>query len=129
MKFRIGFQKTLIVVFLSLLFISPVSAVELGGGLLKNAQEASGYEVATRLTFAERLGQVVQVALSFVGIIFLALTVYAGFLWMTARGESDKIDKAKEILKASIIGLVITLGAYSIAAFIVPAIMAVQGTP
>jgi len=49
--------------------------------------------------------------------------VYAGYLWMTARGESDQVDKAKKIIVQSIIGLVITVGAYSITAFVVPALL------
>lgn len=64
------------------------------------------------------VGLVIKTILSLVGTIFLALTVYAGILWMTAAGREDQIEKAKEILKATVIGLVITLAAYAITAFV-----------
>ena len=70
-------------------------------------------------------------ALSLVGLIFLILMVYAGYLWMTARGEEEQIKKAQKIITSSIIGLIITVGAYSITAFVVPQILerTVEGAP
>ncbi|PIR76537.1 MAG: hypothetical protein COU32_01585 [Candidatus Magasanikbacteria bacterium CG10_big_fil_rev_8_21_14_0_10_42_10] len=120
--------KRLIVFSVSLAFflgvVSNAYAIDLGGNYIKNAATKAGYaENTTDTTFAETLGVVVQTALSFVGIIFLSLMVYAGFLWMTARGETDQVDKAKKIIIQSMIGLIITVGAYSITAFIVPIIL------
>ena len=104
--------------------VSHAYAIDLGSNIAKNAAQKAGYDGQTsETTFAETLGLVVQTALSFVGIIFLSLMVYAGYLWMTARGESDQVDKAKKIIIQSIVGLAITVGAYSITAFIVPAIL------
>ena len=40
------------------------------------------------------IGVVIETALGIVSLLFLILMVYAGFTWMTARGEQDKIDKA-----------------------------------
>ncbi len=106
--------------------VSHAYAIDLGDNLVKNAADKAGYDAAktSDTTFAETLGLVIQTALSFVGIIFLSLMTYAGFLWMTARGESDQVDKAKKMIVQSIIGLGITVGAYSITAFVVPAILA-----
>lgn len=64
------------------------------------------------------VGTVVNAALSLVGLIFLVLMVYAGFTWMLAQGDEGKIDKSKEIIKACIIGLVITASAYAITFFV-----------
>lgn len=58
------------------------------------------------------------------GALFLVLIIYAGFLWMTAGGESKQVDKAKSILINSTIGLIITLAAYAITNFIFDAITA-----
>ena len=117
-------------IILGLLLFSFVSAgavyaIDLGGGLTRKAASQAGYSGTTsETTFSEILGKVVQAALSFVGVIFLSLTIYGGFLWMLARGEEAKIDKAKDIVKGAVIGLVITVGAYSITAFVVPKILA-----
>lgn len=59
-------------------------------------------------------GRAINVALSMVGLIFLVLMVYSGFLWMTARGEEDQVNKAKSIIKGTIVGLVLVLSAYAI---------------
>ena len=64
------------------------------------------------------VGTGINTALTLVGLIFLILMVYAGFLWMTARGESDQVDKAQKIITGSVIGLVIVLSAYAITVFV-----------
>ena len=66
----------------------------------------------------EIIGRIINIALSFLGIIILSLMIYAGFLWMTSGGEEEKIRQAKGILKNAIIGLLITLSAWGITVFI-----------
>ena len=57
--------------------------------------------------------------LSFTGTLFLALTIYAGILWMTASGNEEQVTKATGIIKMAVIGLIICMAAYSITYFIV----------
>ncbi|NQV90508.1 hypothetical protein HQ487_03835 [Candidatus Uhrbacteria bacterium] len=64
------------------------------------------------------IARVIRVALTVVGIIFVCLVIYAGFLYLLARGEVEPIKKAKKVLQQSIIGLFIIFSAYSIASFI-----------
>jgi small-conductance mechanosensitive channel len=52
--------------------------------------------------------------LGFLGIIFLFLTIAAGFKWMTANGNEEEVKKAKNSMKNAIIGLVIVIAAYAI---------------
>lgn len=59
-------------------------------------------------------GTVINTALSLVGLIFLILMVYGGYLWMTARGEESQIEKAQNIIRSAIIGIVIVMSAYAI---------------
>lgn len=68
------------------------------------------------------VGNIIRVALSLLGIIVLCLIVYAGFIWMTAGGDSKKVDTAKSILKNAVIGAIILFLAYSISAFIIKAV-------
>lgn len=65
-----------------------------------------------------RVGQIIGIVLSFVGVIFLVLTIYAGIMWMTAAGNSQQVEKAKGMLINSIIGLVVIFAAYAITAFV-----------
>ena len=53
------------------------------------------------------IARIINIALGFLGIIAVILIIYAGWLWMTAGGEADKIDRAKRILTGAIIGLII----------------------
>lgn len=69
-------------------------------------------------TVPQIIGDVVGVLLSLLGIIFFLLVLYAGFLWMTALGSQEKATKAKDILEAAIIGLLIVLAAYAITKFV-----------
>ena len=63
-------------------------------------------------------GQLVGAVLAFICVIFLILIIFAGFTWMTSSGNEQKVDKAKNLITSSIIGLVIILAAYAITAFI-----------
>lgn len=79
------------------------------------------------------IGGAIELFLAFLGIIALLLFLYAGFLWMTAGGDSGQIDKAKSYMKNAVVGLVIVLASYIITEFIVKQIntqlRAVQGPP
>lgn len=63
-------------------------------------------------------GQLVGALLSFIGVVFMVLIIAAGLMWMTSGGNQSKVDKAKDLMIAAIIGLVIVLSAYAITAFI-----------
>lgn len=85
------------------------------GGLTEKIAEGSGYDTsADEYTLSETIGRIIKIALSFIGTIFFALTVYAGFLWMTARGNDEQVGKAVGIIKTGIIGMIIILAAYGI---------------
>jgi hypothetical protein len=60
-----------------------------------------------------------------VGIPVVALAiVYSGFLFVFARGNTEKLGKAKDTLLYSIIGAAILLGAWSIAKLISATVLA-----
>lgn len=65
------------------------------------------------------IARVINIAFGFLGIIAVILVIYAGFLWMTAHGNEDQVKKAKLILRNAVIGLVIILSAWGIAAFVI----------
>jgi len=113
---------------------TPAEAVDIGGGdsgLLSNAAEEAGYknenEEVNRTAFAEQVGQIIEAAMSFLGIIFTALMVYGGFLWMTSRGNEDQVDKAQRIITSAVIGLIIAVGAFSISDWAVRTLLGLLG--
>jgi hypothetical protein len=108
-------------------FAFPVNAASLqnafgqGSNLEKVAGlEGAGYKTTDTTNTPEKIiSTIINVVLGFLGVIFLFLIIYAGFMWMTARGNEQQLDKAKDTLTAAIIGLIIIASAYAISYFVV----------
>jgi hypothetical protein len=69
------------------------------------------------------IGSIISVALGLLGVIFVILMIYAGFLWMTAGGNEETVKKAKKWLANAVIGLIIVLAAYAISTFVIQSII------
>lgn len=72
--------------------------------------------------FGSTAGLVINVFLSLLGIIFLVLILYGGFLWMTAAGNEERIKKATQVISRAVIGLIIVAMSYGIAYFVLRAV-------
>lgn len=66
----------------------------------------------------EIIGTLINVFLGLLGVVFLLLVLYAGFLWMTAGGDDKQVEKARKMLVNATVGLVIVLSAYAITTFV-----------
>jgi len=80
--------------------------------------QIKGLAISQKSDPLEVAANYIALALSFLGVAFFLLTLYAGFKWMTAMGASEKAEKAKELLIAAVIGLVIVFAAYGISIFV-----------
>ncbi len=60
------------------------------------------------------VGSLIGAALSLLGVVFVALVIYAGFLWMTAQGNDEKVKQAKKLLSGAVVGLVLIFASYAI---------------
>ncbi|MBU1146379.1 pilin [Patescibacteria group bacterium] len=118
-----NFKKILIVFVLLLvgffIFYEAASASIFGG--LDTAGEAAGFSEDTNIY--SRISMIISVALGFVGVVFLGLTLYGGFIWMIARGNEQEIEKAKKLIEAAVIGLAIVFAAYAITYFVTERIL------
>ena len=65
------------------------------------------------------IGTIIKTALSLLGVVFLVLMIYGGFLWMTDRGNEEQLKRAKNLISAAIIGLIIVVAAYAISYFVI----------
>jgi len=114
---------------LILFILAPVSALAASlkdaGGFLSDTGGAVYNTDTTSLP--EIIGTILNYILGFLGVIFLILTIYGGFLWMTAGGNEDQIKKGRKYLTNSIIGLAIVLAAYSLTFFVVTNIIKATG--
>ena len=100
------------------LLLVPAAHVYAQTDLSQDIAQKSGYGSATSNTLSETIGKIIKAVLGLLGIIFLALTVYAGILWMTAAGNEEQVTKSLGILKTAVIGLLIIIAAYSITYFV-----------
>jgi nitrate reductase NapE component len=75
----------------------------------------------------ETVGEIINVAMLFLGIIAVAIILVGGFQWMTAGGSEEKVGQAKKIMGSGVIGLVIVLSAWGIASFILDRLINATG--
>jgi heme/copper-type cytochrome/quinol oxidase subunit 2 len=61
----------------------------------------------------------VLIVLTFLAVIFLVLTVFAGFKYMTSAGNSDKTVEALKMLRNAVIGLFIVLASWMIVRYVI----------
>ena len=70
---------------------------------------------------------IIGLIMGFLGVIAVLIILWGGFVWMTAGGEPDKVEKAKKMIYSGIIGLVIIFAAYAIASFVIANMSAFSG--
>ena len=109
---------TLTVMVLSILALPTLAlAADLNLGL----ENAAGICLGQR-DLRESINSIIQLLLSFLGILAVIIILWGGFLWMTAAGDDSKVDKAKKLIISGIVGIVIILAAYIIANFAITAV-------
>jgi len=109
--------KAIAFLFVSQLLIAPIalgSSVETDGLNKQDAALMGSSGLSGNSNLATIISVLIQTVLGFLGIVFLALTIMAGFKWMSSQGNEDEIKKAKSSLKNAIIGLLIVIAAYAI---------------
>jgi len=104
-------------------FVALPAHAQINAGL-NQVGAATGLSATDPRVIAARL---INVALGTLGIILLTIILYAGFLWMTAGGDSAKVDKAKAWIRNAVIGLVIILLSWAIAYFVINALLNATG--
>ena len=67
---------------------------------------------------AQLVGQAIRVLLLFIGSIALVLYIYAGFLWMTAAGNAERVRQAQQIIIWATLGLIIMLASFVLVRFL-----------
>ncbi len=68
------------------------------------------------------IGNLIGAALGLLGVILVCIIIYAGFLWMTAQGNDEKVKQAKKMISNAVIGMVLIFAAYAITNFVITAL-------
>ena len=87
-------------------------------GNVNDAGDKAGYQVGGPNAF-DIFSAFITAVISIIGVVFIALMIYAGYLWMTARGNEEQVTKAKNLITAAVIGIIIVFAAYAISYFVI----------
>ncbi|MCX6746473.1 MAG: hypothetical protein NTX00_05720, partial [Candidatus Parcubacteria bacterium] len=125
MKKRVLLKKILLTLLIGagLFFITSSVSAQIQPGLNEIASPLGLGTQDIRVTIAN----IIRVALGLLGIVAVVIIIYGGVLYLTSMGEPEKIKKAKDLLIAAIIGLVIILTSFAIASFIISSILNATG--
>jgi hypothetical protein len=103
---------------------SVLAQASAGGSLvgsqvgLNDIGHAYGNSDAVPTDIRYTIARIINIVLGFLGVIFLALTIFAGFQYMTAAGNEEQAKKAITLLRNAVIGLVIILVSWGVTRYI-----------
>lgn len=110
---------TFIIIISLFLLASQASAYGWGDitGFYTETGGAAGLSAAATPQFI--IGKIIQIALGFVGALFVILMIWGGISWMASTGNEEKVTKARKIMIWAVIGLAVVIAAYSITLFVI----------
>ena len=62
---------------------------------------------------------IADIILQVVGVLTFAMFIYGGFLFLISAGQAESIKKAKKIIVAAVIGLIIVFVSYLLVSFFI----------
>ena len=112
---------TVLAVFVFLPIVSYAGPLTDSDDIIKSMNDAggkSGFSVGAQDQLPTMIATIIKAGLGLLGIIFIILLILAGFNWMTAAGDEEKVTKAKNTITRAVIGLIIIIAAYAITVFV-----------
>ncbi len=67
----------------------------------------------------------INVALTFLGVIFIVLILLSGYQWMTSGGNDEQVSKAKKNITNAVAGLVIIMFSWGVSYWILRRMVAI----
>jgi hypothetical protein len=121
-------KKHLLSLFVLGLVLSPMMGV-VAAGKLDNASigidavESSNLAIGGAVDPMTTATRLINLAMGFLGLIAVCIILLGGFKWMTAGGGEEKIEEAKKLMGAGVVGILIILSAWGIAKYVIGTIM------
>jgi len=81
-------------------------------------REAAGCDVDKDKTAVPAIITLIQVVLTLMGLVAVAVIIYGGFTYMTSLGDASKVQRAKNAILYGIVGMVVALLAFTIVHFV-----------
>lgn len=93
---------------------SAVPAVDIGTSIKTNLTDTGLSGLGGTTSLAVVIGSIISYILGFLGLFFILIIIYAGYMWGSAAGDDAKVKKARAMIVQATIGLVIIMTAYAI---------------
>jgi len=124
-----GVSKKFFIAFILLAFLTPLVLLQGQGGfadfaLAGNPAQSGLRDTANNLELPNAgnpitlAAQIIKFILGFLGLVFILLLIYGGYLRMTAQGSPEKIKASNGIIISAIVGVFIILASYGITLFV-----------
>ena len=108
-----------IVMTMSLMALPLITNAQNTAENLFDLNSAKAIGLGTNTPLKSTINAIIQVILGFLGLLAVIIILWGGFIWMTAMGDEEKTKKAKDLIIAGIIGIIIILAAFAIAQFVI----------
>jgi len=99
------------------LFIMAQTGTALASPLSDKAGETATSAGLKAANIVQYIGLILKIFIGLTGVLFLIMMIWAGITWMTAGGDSAKVEAAKKRIFQAIIGLALIIASYSIITF------------
>ena len=83
-----------------------------------NPQGGAAPSAAAQGTLGQNVTGILNFFLGLLGLIAVAMLIYAGVLMVTAGGNDEQVGKSKKIITYAVIGIVIILLSWTIVTFV-----------
>ena len=114
----------IVLIFLCFNVFLPIASANVFSDITKKLGDFNqGAQLPTNVSQSENIIvliiSIINVALTFLGLIFIVLILYGGFTYMTAGGDSKRTEKAVNIMKDSVIGVAIIFISYGLVNYVI----------
>ena len=117
------------IIFLGVILLAFLPIATFAAGFSDGIISAWGINASDPNLPAQTVASIINVVLSFLGIITICLVIYGGFLYLFARGNPQTAAKGSKVIFLGIIGVLIVLASWGISYFVFYQInQAAQGT-
>ena len=103
----------------ALLLLAPSTAFAAVGLENFNVNALNNISTYSTRNIYSTISGIINIILGFLGTIAVLLFLFGGFKWLTSQGSSDKIDEAKKMMGAAVVGIAIVFASYAVANFII----------
>lgn len=117
----------LTMLFAPLVAVKALSIDDAYGGAGKQTDVSNALKMTNTTDPRVIVANAIYILLGFLGILATVIILIAGFQWMTAGGDSKKVDEAKTRMQQGAIGLVIIFSAWALSRFILTSVITVTG--